>query len=650
MKNHHVLFCSFLFALLLCASAGAQSTSRPSEHRVRASITVISPNGGENWMLGSSYKISWTSRRVSGNVKIEINGNYPSGAWETVFASVANNGSASWTVTGVAGTAKRIRITSVNNTAVSDISNSNFTISAPQILVISPNGGENWQTGSSYPLTWNTGGVSGNVIIELNRNYPSGAWETLFASVPNSGSQSWTVSGAAGTANRIRVTSLANSAVADVSDNNFTISATASTMTIGIPNGNEIWFTSLNGSTHNITWTSNAGGNVKIELYKGGSLVSTIAASAPGTGTYSWALPTTITTGTDYKIKVTNISNPSVSDMSDANFTLSTGAFTWSGINWIAIEDYYGGQNCNFSKACVEVDGAGKLHLQIKKIGNNWFTGQINSAVGYGYGEYRFYLDTDINPLDPNTVIGLFSYGESGSWVKEIDVEIHAWNGPSGCESCGVGRRGNFIVQDVPGPNRCGNNMRTYDLPSGTPTTHKYVWTAGQVSFCSYPGQMAATPPNPTSSYVFPNAANGCSTAVPVPNGLLKCILNFWLFQGTPPVNQQNTEIVLSGVFVPGTSKSGEEFADAGTAGDETQDVVLYPNPANDRLNIRSRDDSNLIRTVAFYNLLGQELIFRNDINSANSEFDVSSLANGVYIVKIQTSAGMMNRKVSVHH
>ena len=47
----------------------------------------------------------------------------------------------------------------------------------------SPNGGEVWYTGESHAITWTSAGVSGNVKIELNRTYPGGAWETLFATI-----------------------------------------------------------------------------------------------------------------------------------------------------------------------------------------------------------------------------------------------------------------------------------------------------------------------------------------------------------------------------------------------------------------------------------------------------------------------------------
>ena len=60
-------------------------------------------------------------------------------------------------------------------------------------------------------------------------------------------------------------------------------------ITLTAPNGGESWDL---GSTHDITWTtSHPSENVSITLYKSGSSVQTISASAPGSGSYSWTIP-----------------------------------------------------------------------------------------------------------------------------------------------------------------------------------------------------------------------------------------------------------------------------------------------------------------------------------------------------------------------
>jgi hypothetical protein len=100
-----------------------------------------------------------------------------------------------------------------------------ITVQAPPhvITVLQPNGGEVWYVGMNQILSWSSVGVDSHVMIELNRAYPSGPWETLFPDVANTGSQLWAVSAPISDSSRIRITSLDANATSDVSDTSFSI-------------------------------------------------------------------------------------------------------------------------------------------------------------------------------------------------------------------------------------------------------------------------------------------------------------------------------------------------------------------------------------------------------------------------------------------
>jgi len=111
----------------------------------------------------------------------------------------------------------------------------------------------------------------------------------------------------------------------------------ANTVLVLSPNGGE----SLGrGTTNDIQWSSTVTGNVKIELYKGGSLAATLSTNEVNDGSYLWAIPVDQTLAADYKIKISNVDNPSYTDLSDANFSiaipptledaLDTAGVTWS--------------------------------------------------------------------------------------------------------------------------------------------------------------------------------------------------------------------------------------------------------------------------------------------------------------------------------
>lgn len=69
--------------------------------------------------------------------------------------------------TGPAGTGYRIYLRSTDNTII-DASETWFCLIAPaQLQVTSPNGGENWVSGSQHAITWNANGYSGTVRLIL---------------------------------------------------------------------------------------------------------------------------------------------------------------------------------------------------------------------------------------------------------------------------------------------------------------------------------------------------------------------------------------------------------------------------------------------------------------------------------------------------
>jgi hypothetical protein len=73
--------------------------------------------------------------------------------------------------------------------------------------------------------------------------------------------------------------------------------------------------------------------------------------------------------------------------------------------------------------------------------------------------------------------------------------------------------------------------------------------------------------------------------------------------------------------------------------------VLLYPNPANDAVNVRS--DFNIIR-IEILNLIGLTVYNKNSINRKLVRINVSYLEAGVYVVKVTTSKGIRMVKTTV--
>jgi hypothetical protein len=75
--------------------------------------------------------------------------------------------------------------------------------------------------------------------------------------------------------------------------------------------------------------------------------------------------------------------------------------------------------------------------------------------------------------------------------------------------------------------------------------------------------------------------------------------------------------------------------------------ISLYPNPANDIVNIASTKD---IRTIEVLNYIGQTIYKTNDVNLKVTKLDVGSFKAGEYFVKITTMSGIKTTKITVIH
>ncbi len=305
------------------------------------SLTVTSPNGGESWEAGSTHNITWTSANVEGNIRIDLVSPLDCLLPLIVEATPVAAGFYAWTIPASIPPASfyRIMITKQlsNGTIFSDISDGDFTISGEfvpmSITVTAPNGGENWEIGSTHQITWTSTGLTGNVRIELMSPVMNPLSNLIATEIPiENGVFNWTIPNTIQPASFYRVAitwlSIMTVYIGDGSDADFTISGTSQTpsITVTSPNGGENW---TKGTMHPITWTSTSvPGNVQIRLVRmtsAGSVSRVIARNVPNTGIFNWQIPLRLPVGSGYKIVVRSQSTPTVFDRSDAPFTLSGG-------------------------------------------------------------------------------------------------------------------------------------------------------------------------------------------------------------------------------------------------------------------------------------------------------------------------------------
>ncbi|MCH7226945.1 M6 family metalloprotease domain-containing protein [Haloferula sp. A504] len=171
-------------------------------------------------------------------------------------------------------------------------------------------------------------------------------------------------------------------------------------MVLTAPNGGETWFVD---GTHEITWASTLGGNVRIELLKGGSLDSTIAVSTVNDGSHTWMVPGAQALGSDYRIRVTSVESPTKSDESFGDFTIAQDlialAVDTTGLTWSS-----GGDAPWFRQTTTTQDGVdaaqsglithsqtSSMETTLSQEGTLSFWWKVSSESSYDY--LRFYLN-----------------------------------------------------------------------------------------------------------------------------------------------------------------------------------------------------------------------------------------------------------------
>lgn len=207
---------------------------------------------------------------------------------------------------------------------------------------------------------------------------------------------------------------------------------------------------------------------------------------------------------------------------------------SWSGESWaIKTSRSAVGPGPNvFSKSNVSVDAQGRLHLRIARDGSGaWTAAEIIGPRTYGYGTYTFTIDSAVDDLDPNVVLGLFTWSDRARFAhREIDIEFARWGSATDPTNA------QFVVQ----PYDVANHLRRFTQPAATGTTHRFTWRPGRIDWESRDAAGAVI-----AAYTYAGAD------VP-PSGDERVRLNLWLFQGAAPTDGQPVEVVIrSFAFTP---------------------------------------------------------------------------------------------------
>ncbi|MGQ9570319.1 MAG: myxococcus cysteine-rich repeat containing protein, partial [Thermodesulfovibrionales bacterium] len=161
-------------------------------------VVVVKPNGGDVIPSGSDYKIEWLTLSGCPAVKFDLKYSLNNGtSWKTIATDVAGS-SYNWTVPKPNANKKNCLVKVIGKDASGvivddDKSDSKFTIEV--VKVTSPNGGEVWEVGSTYQITWTTNGTIRPVNkVKLFYTYNGGAtWILIYTLNGNPGTYRWRI-------------------------------------------------------------------------------------------------------------------------------------------------------------------------------------------------------------------------------------------------------------------------------------------------------------------------------------------------------------------------------------------------------------------------------------------------------------------------
>jgi hypothetical protein len=200
----------------------------------------------------------------------------------------------------------------------------------------------------------------------------------------------------------------------------------------------------------------------------------------------------------------------------------------WSNYCWRVKTGNLVGPGPNYfsdDTANVWLDQQDRLHLKIDFRDSRWYCAEVVLDQPLGYGRYSFKLDSRVDNLDYNTILGGFIYETIN---QEFDIEFSQRLAAP------------FNAQYVAQPWDIDGNIERFNMPGSSQTSHSFEWLPNEVICHSWNGHDDF----PTSGtlihtwiYTGPN--------VPIPTDE-RMIFNLYLYGGEAPHLGLPDEVIIT--------------------------------------------------------------------------------------------------------
>ncbi|MEX2345025.1 MAG: Ser-Thr-rich GPI-anchored membrane family protein [Balneolaceae bacterium] len=189
---------------------------------------------------------------------------------------------------------------------------SGFSSARAQVTVHNPSSSTVVEHEQTLSIQYQTYSGTGSMTIEV---YKGTSWvRTLVSNYSNPYSYYWEVPSNIGTGSNYRVRVISSTDGSAFSDY-FTITEPPHEIDVTSPTSST---TRYAGGTLPVRWNRNySGGTVKIQLLKGGSVDRTIATSTSNDGAFDWSIPSGLSNGSNYQVRVSENSGSAVDTSPD---------------------------------------------------------------------------------------------------------------------------------------------------------------------------------------------------------------------------------------------------------------------------------------------------------------------------------------------
>jgi len=209
-------------------------------------VTVVRPNGGEVFYVGSEDTIRWVATDNVGVDSVSIYYSTDGGASfpDTIATGEVNDSTYVWTVPGTLSETCRVKVVAYDAAANegSDVSDGDFTIAPPpdltppEVTVVRPNGGEIFYVGSEDTIRWVATDNVGVDSVSIYYSTDGGTTfpHTIATGEPNDSVYAWAVPDTPSDSCIVRIVAYDPSLNTgeDVSDTLFSIQSQVGTRTV----------------------------------------------------------------------------------------------------------------------------------------------------------------------------------------------------------------------------------------------------------------------------------------------------------------------------------------------------------------------------------------------------------------------------------